>query len=83
MLFMGCKKYPDENEYDEYLDKHGGSSNASTDMERVCGFGKLKIIRQLIQTLFIAKNARIYVNFCSPLRQVICLTFPRSIWREQ
>jgi predicted Zn-dependent peptidase len=33
---MGCKKYPDENEYDQYLDKHGGSSNACTDMERVC-----------------------------------------------
>ena len=33
MLFMGSKKYPNENEYDEYLDEHGGSSNASTDSE--------------------------------------------------
>ena len=35
MLFMGCKKYPDENEYDQFLDNHGGSSNATTDMETV------------------------------------------------
>lgn len=36
MLFMGCKKYPDENEYDQFLDNHGGSSNATTDMETTC-----------------------------------------------
>jgi len=33
MLFMGTKKYPDENDYDSYLSTHGGSSNAFTDME--------------------------------------------------
>jgi len=33
MLFMGTKKYPDENDYDSYLSAHGGSSNAFTDME--------------------------------------------------
>ncbi|KAL0048825.1 hypothetical protein WJX82_000128 [Trebouxia sp. C0006] len=33
MLFMGSKKYPDENEYDSYLTKHGGSSNAFTELE--------------------------------------------------
>ena len=27
---MGTEKYPSENEYDEYLSKNGGSSNAST-----------------------------------------------------
>ena len=30
LLFMGTEKYPSENEYDEYLSKNGGSSNAST-----------------------------------------------------
>ncbi|XP_004300711.1 PREDICTED: insulin-degrading enzyme-like [Fragaria vesca subsp. vesca] len=30
MLFMGSTKFPDENEYDSYLSKHGGSSNACT-----------------------------------------------------
>lgn len=34
MLFMGSKKYPDENEYDSYLTKHGGSSNAFTELVR-------------------------------------------------
>lgn len=30
LLFMGSKKFPDENEYSSYLSKHGGSSNAYT-----------------------------------------------------
>lgn len=33
MLFMGSDKYPDENEYDAYLNKHNGSSNAFTEEE--------------------------------------------------
>jgi hypothetical protein len=33
MLFMGTKKYPDENEYNVFLAQHGGSSNAYTDTE--------------------------------------------------
>lgn len=34
MLFMGSEKYSDENEYDSFLAKHGGSSNAYTEMVR-------------------------------------------------
>ncbi|XP_053623263.1 insulin-degrading enzyme [Plodia interpunctella] len=30
MLFMGTKKYPEENEYNKFLSEHGGTSNAST-----------------------------------------------------
>ncbi|ETW00084.1 hypothetical protein H310_07510 [Aphanomyces invadans] len=30
MLFMGTKKYPDENSYSQFLSAHGGSSNAYT-----------------------------------------------------
>ncbi|KAK3062583.1 metalloprotease, partial [Coniosporium uncinatum] len=30
MLFMGTKKYPKENAYNEYLTGHSGSSNAFT-----------------------------------------------------
>jgi len=33
LLFMGTKKYPDENDYNVFLSSHGGSSNAFTDME--------------------------------------------------
>eukprot|EP00983_Pelagomonas_calceolata_P007181 233677-Pelagomonas_calceolata.AAC.10 len=29
---MGSTKYPNENEYDDYLTKHGGSSNAFTEL---------------------------------------------------
>ncbi|XP_057953275.1 nardilysin-like isoform X2 [Malania oleifera] len=36
MLFMGSTGYPDENEYDSYLSKHGGSSNAFTETEHTC-----------------------------------------------
>lgn len=33
MLFMGSKKYKDENYYFEYLNEHGGTSNAYTSSE--------------------------------------------------
>ncbi|KAK9727334.1 hypothetical protein RND81_05G274200 [Saponaria officinalis] len=36
MLFMGSAAFPDENEYDSYLSKHGGSSNAYTETEHTC-----------------------------------------------
>ncbi|KAG4155994.1 hypothetical protein ERO13_D03G145400v2 [Gossypium hirsutum] len=36
MLFMGSTEFPDENEYDNYLSKHGGSSNAYTEAEHTC-----------------------------------------------
>ncbi|CAH1259207.1 IDE [Branchiostoma lanceolatum] len=33
MLFLGTKKYPSENEYNRYLNEHGGASNAFTAAE--------------------------------------------------
>ncbi|KAL3809582.1 hypothetical protein ACHAXA_005798 [Cyclostephanos tholiformis] len=33
MLFLGTEKYPNENEYEDYLGRNGGMSNAYTDME--------------------------------------------------
>ncbi|PIN02720.1 Nardilysin [Handroanthus impetiginosus] len=36
MLFMGSTDFPDENEYDSFLSKHGGSSNAYTETEHTC-----------------------------------------------
>nr|XP_047917911.1 nardilysin-like [Anser cygnoides] len=33
MVFLGSLKYPDENGFDVFLKKHGGSGNASTDCE--------------------------------------------------
>ncbi|URE23096.1 Peptidase M16 inactive domain, partial [Musa troglodytarum] len=36
MLFMGSSEFPDENEYDHYLSKHGGSTNAFTETEYTC-----------------------------------------------
>ena len=32
MLFMGSKRFPDENDYDSYLQHHGGAANAYTEM---------------------------------------------------
>ena len=34
LLFMGTEKYPCENDYDDYLTKNGGFSNASTDIDK-------------------------------------------------
>lgn len=33
MLFLGTEKYPDEKEYGNFLQAHGGLSNAWTDKE--------------------------------------------------
>ena len=33
MLFLGTEKYPSEDEYQCYLEQHGGSSNAFTTQE--------------------------------------------------
>ena len=33
MVFMGSKKYPTENEFDKFVNDHGGFDNAHTDCE--------------------------------------------------
>ena len=33
MLFLGSKKYPKINSYNEYLSKYGGNDNAYTSYE--------------------------------------------------
>ncbi|XP_005105938.1 nardilysin [Aplysia californica] len=38
MVFMGSKKFPKENYWDEFLAKNRGESNAWTDCERTCFF---------------------------------------------
>jgi predicted Zn-dependent peptidase len=39
---MGSEKYPDENAFDAFIKKHGGSTNAFTDSERVNMFQSYK-----------------------------------------
>lgn len=36
VLFMGSEKYSIENEYDEFISAHGGSTNAFTECEYSC-----------------------------------------------
>ncbi|BFZ09211.1 hypothetical protein BsWGS_12249 [Bradybaena similaris] len=33
MLFLGTEKYPEENEYNKFLNEHGGAANAFTSLE--------------------------------------------------
>lgn len=35
VVFMGSEKYPNDNDFDNYLSQHGGSSNAYTECEQV------------------------------------------------
>jgi len=35
VVFMGSKKYQNDNDFDAYVTDHGGSSNAFTDCEQV------------------------------------------------
>ena len=36
MLFLGTEKYPDGNEYQKFINQHGGSNNAWTATEHTC-----------------------------------------------
>lgn len=33
MIFMGSKKFPKENEFDQFVSTNGGSDNAMTEVE--------------------------------------------------
>ena len=35
VVFMGSRKYQNDNDFDVYVSEHGGSSNAFTDCEKV------------------------------------------------
>jgi len=35
VVFMGSRKYQNDNDFDVYVTEHGGSSNAFTDCEAV------------------------------------------------
>ncbi|KAL6559607.1 hypothetical protein OROGR_004724 [Orobanche gracilis] len=61
MLFMGSTKFPDENEYDSFLSKHGGSSNAYTETEYTCYHFEVK--REFLKGAL----ARFAQFFTSPL----------------
>ena len=53
MLFLGSKKYPDENFYEINLKKHGGSSNAYTDtFETVYYFSVFNNSVELVLDIF-------------------------------
>lgn len=48
MLFMGSEKFPDENDYDSYLQHNGGAANAYTEM--VPFFSRLSLCDALCET---------------------------------
>ena len=54
---MGSEKYPDENDFDVYVKKHGGGSNAYTDCERV-SFHILLIISCVVKFLHNLRNQK-------------------------
>ena len=61
MLFMGTEKYPDENYFMEYLNKHGGSSNAMTGDQDTIYFWE-------VQNKYFNKTLDIFAQFfISPL----------------
>lgn len=58
MLFLGTKKYPDENYYNKYLNEHNGMSNAYTSSEQTNYYfsiqsGYLKKILDVFAQFFI------------------------------
>eukprot|EP00124_Ichthyophonus_hoferi_P000400 Ihof_evm10s14 gene=Ihof_evmTU10s14 len=67
MVFMGNEKYPNENSFDEYVSKRGGSDNASTDWERT-------IFQFEVQEKYLASTLeRFSWFFKSPLMNENCI----------
>ncbi|CAI9736667.1 nardilysin isoform X2 [Octopus vulgaris] len=61
MVFMGSKKYPKENEFDDFLARHGGYSNAWTDYEATVFYFN-------VQQKFFEKSLDMFAQFfISPL----------------
>ncbi|KAI3994183.1 hypothetical protein MKX01_012440 [Papaver californicum] len=54
MLFMGSAEFPDENEYDSYISKHGGSTNAYTETEQTCYHFEVKRVSQGFSQFFVS-----------------------------
>ncbi|KAM0729058.1 Nardilysin [Formica fusca] len=50
MVFMGSEKYPQENDFDAFLSKRGGSTNAETDCELTTFYFDIQE-KHLLQTL--------------------------------
>ncbi|XP_072762300.1 nardilysin [Anoplolepis gracilipes] len=50
MVFMGSEKYPQENDFDAFLSKRGGSTNAETDCEHTTFYFDVQE-KHLLQTL--------------------------------
>ncbi|GAB1605438.1 nardilysin isoform X2 [Argonauta hians] len=64
MVFMGSEKYPKENEFDDFLSRHGGYSNAWTDYEATVFYFN-------VQRKFFEKGLDIFAQFfISPLMRV-------------
>ena len=61
MIFMGSKKYPLENELDEFITKNGGNSNAWTENEYTAFYFEI-VERSLVQAIDIFSQL-----FVSPL----------------
>ena len=41
VVFMGSEKYPEENEFDSFIRKHGGDNNAYTECEWVSVYNRV------------------------------------------
>ena len=61
---MGSKKYPDENEFDTFVTKHGGYTNAHTDMEDVSELVARCCARSLVWRLSVNLP---HIAVCTPL----------------
>ncbi|WZZ83910.1 hypothetical protein YC2023_104482 [Brassica napus] len=79
MLFMGSTEFPDENEYDSYLSKHGGASNAYTEMEHTCYHFEAK--REFLQAVNVPRQAK-YVSVGKPRFFVAPLMKTEAMERE-
>ena len=78
LLFMGIEKYPDENDYKDYLSKNGGASNAFTKLDKTVYYffvnntafeGALDRFAQFfISSKFSESSVEREINECGPKR---------------
>ncbi|MCH9703903.1 MAG: insulinase family protein, partial [Chlamydiae bacterium] len=88
LLFLGTKKYPQEEGYTRYLDEHGGTRNAFTMSDRTCymfsvnndGFSQAldRFGHFFIEPLFSESGI---ARECNAIHQEYCSYKPLDNWR--
>ena len=72
MLFLGTKKYPQEDSFASFLSSNGGGSNAFTDSEDTVYYFEMMLIRNNgLQKVWIGLDPFLPIHFLQKVQLVV------------